>query len=65
MSVFRKPLNSSILSLLRQDDAEEIEEIWKEKFKLIYKHKVIDSKDQSVTQELEKQELKKQSTRFN
>lgn len=63
--MFKKPLNSTILSLLLKDDAEEVEEIWKEKFKLIYKHQVFDTKNNKVSVEVENKELERQSYRFN
>jgi hypothetical protein len=50
--------------VLSPKNAYEVEEIWKEKFKLIYKHNVLDIKDKQNTKEREDSEFKKQSYRY-
>ena len=59
-----KPTNSTIMSLLSVEDARQVEEVWKDKFRLIYKQNVFNMKDNNISEEIEKEEFKRQSFRF-
>lgn len=64
--MFTKPLNSTIFSVLKKEDADEIEDIWKEKFKVIYKQNIIKMSDHdTLSEESEISEFYRQTRRFN
>lgn len=52
------------MSLLSVEDARQVEEVWKDKFRLIYKQNVFNMKDNNISEEIEKEEFKRQSFRF-